>query len=195
VRLRDFGFTPPENSYSDSSRWLKEHASERLLKALGPAEIEEIWDPETGTLEVFNPNCRELTPGVINSEAEAYYSYGACALLAIDLHRQTGMPLVLLVSDLQDDPVDQERVWVHGCVRTPSGDYLDIHGVEDAEEKLARWRSRYPDIKMLEVADEAEFCSHVGDDFDSFMEHELAVTEDFARLLLHDYAYVLEVDE
>ena len=154
----------------------------RLAAALDAAEGDQYLADEK-LLNVYTPHWRELTPGVINGEAEAYFGFGACALLALELHQQSGYPLVLLRAGLEQ----REQEFVHCCVRTPEGELLDIYGATPPEDKLCEWRGKYPEVHLETMADARACLELTGDDFDIYNEGELAAAHDFAGLILSDY--------
>lgn len=58
---------------------------------------------------------------------------GDCHLLAQEIHRRTGWPMVAIVPN--DDPSD----WIHVLVETPAGTLLDVQGEHDAETLCATY--------------------------------------------------------
>jgi hypothetical protein len=155
--------------------------TQRLRDALWAAELDEAYDPDDGRLTVFTPHSRDLTPGVIDGEAEAYFGYGACALLALEAHRLTGWPLTLVrVRQVNDDP---DHTFVHTAVKRPDGLLVDIHGARSADEVLKEWQCAHPDAYIETCDGETDFLGVVGSDFDAFAEYELAAAHDFAALV------------
>jgi hypothetical protein len=152
--------------------------TEQMRLALDDAQWdEEEYDPKTGRLSLYTPHCRELLPGVIDGEARAYFGYGACALLALELYRQHDLPLVLV----RGSTSDPEQTFVHALNLTSTGELLDIFGTHQRDSLLSHWQ-RHGATHLQEV-DEKTFLSVVGDDFDAFSPVELAAAHDFANLL------------
>jgi hypothetical protein len=154
--------------------------TQSLADALWPAELDGCYDPDDGKLQVHTPHWRELTPGVIDGEAVAYFGYGACALLAVELHRITGWaPAVVCV----DDHTRDGGGWVHAGVLAPDGRFVDIHGARDRQRVVADWAS-HAGARVQPLGDEPELLAFTGDDFAVFSPWELAAAHDFATLLI-----------
>ena len=156
----------------------------RLAAALDRGETDGEYFPEEKVFNVHTPHWRELTPGEVDGEAVAYFGYGACVLLALEMHQQKGYPLVLLRTNHKT--TDPEQLFVHCCVQTPKGLLLDIYGEESFEEKKQLWIDKYPDLRQEIMADAAACLKLTGSDFSIYHESELAAAHDFANLLLSE---------
>lgn len=94
---------------------------------------------ETVTVSGFGATCRrglttvELQPDRITEEARELFGHRQCVLLAVELHRRTGWPLVL--TDRQDP--EEGWTWAHAAVRHPSGDLVDIDGRRSEQQLMA----------------------------------------------------------
>ena len=90
-------------------------------------------------MEHLDPS--RLTPGVIDPAARQAFKYGACSALAIVLHDATGWPIIAITDHHNVHDIDGEKVAgggsaLHWCVRTPSGQLLDVDGLHDPDEIL-----------------------------------------------------------
>jgi len=143
------------------------------------------WDEETCKLQVYCNSWRELTPGVIDGEAIAWYRYANCALLAVYLHRASGWPLVMVSTEGKTDNATR---MIHVLCRRPDGRLVDIEGDVSDEEALEPWLTGHPDAHLEPMEDEESLLAVVGSDFDCYMETEIAVTEDFAQRLHREHS-------
>lgn len=81
----------------------------------------------------------ELTPGVIDDEADWAYMHGQCLALAVAVSRRTGWPVVTTTIEETEPDAEQpdgyfhQRLLRHAAVRTPEGDLLDIRGPGDPD--------------------------------------------------------------
>lgn len=71
----------------------------------------------------------------ITEEDESLFTGNACHVLAVELNRATGWPVVVL----QDEETEYGIGWVHMAVRTPSGSILDAQGEHDEADWLDHW--------------------------------------------------------
>jgi hypothetical protein len=94
---------------------------------------------ETGTYTVLDSGgspC-DVTPGVIDDEADRVYTNGQCLALAVAMSEQTGWPVVVTRDDLGDE-IDGEPYFTlrHALVQAPDGTLLDIRGEQGTIEDV-----------------------------------------------------------
>lgn len=73
-----------------------------------------------------------VQPGLLDHEAVHCFTNGQCHALALAIHQRTGWPLVQAGWNEADYPD-------HWLVRHPSGQLLDIVGLQSEEEVCERW--------------------------------------------------------
>ena len=146
--------------------------------------VEDIERESDGTIEVvFGSRGANITLGVVDSEAINLYGYGFCTLLALTIHRKTGLPLVLFTTKYENNS------WSgHATVQLPDGTLLDIQGVRTVKEIQEEYRFTVgPTVHTLE-----QFCEiiatdeHVADPMSFVDRLEQLITEEFANLLIKE---------
>lgn len=176
---------PHSSKLPSSSRYhvqqVLEECQPRLRELL--QQTSEDWDADTGLFQVHHGSWREIRPGIIDREAIDWYRYGNCALLALFLHRISGWPLMIISAQKE-----KGSRMVHAICQTPNGQLIDIEGTHDPKDELESWRRSFPNAYLERMASERDFLDIVGDDFTCYMEHELALTEDFAYRLYAKYS-------
>lgn len=77
----------------------------------------------------------EVTPGVIDDEADWVYLNGQCLALAVAMSERTGWPVHLrtLTDGDEADPTGVYANLRHAYVQAPDGALIDIRGVNDAD--------------------------------------------------------------
>lgn len=76
---------------------------------------------EANPMSFFGDESFELTPGVIDEDAEYVFTHGQCHALALALNERTGWPLVGIAAGGPHHPS-------HCAVRRPDGEIIDITG-------------------------------------------------------------------
>jgi hypothetical protein len=76
-----------------------------------------------------------------NSGTVKAYTEGDCWLLALELRRLTGFPMVFSVWTEDHSEID-EWDWDHVAVRLPDGRVMDVTGVKDEDVFRLEWRSK-----------------------------------------------------
>lgn len=83
----------------------------------------------------------DLTPGVLDGAARHAFTMGACAALALALHKRTGWPLVAITDHHNASRPEggglPQAGWgssLHYGVLHPSGKFVDVDGAQDVEE-------------------------------------------------------------
>src|SRR5690625_1524669 len=80
------------------------------------------------------PSLEKLTPGQIDGHALRTFRYGACGVLAIALHDETGWPIIAITD--HRNVHDQQKGGasaLHWAVEHPDGVLVDIDGIHDAD--------------------------------------------------------------
>lgn len=73
----------------------------------------------------------------VTAEEEDDFTVGDCGILARELYRKTGWPLVLASSKSAEKIEDID--WDHMAVRAPDGRIVDAVGMSTEEDFLGRW--------------------------------------------------------
>lgn len=144
--------------------------------------MDDAEEDHDGTIEViFGSIGSCLTLRKVDDNAIGVFGYGYCTLLALAVHRKTGLPLVLFTF-----PTDSDDWCGHAAIQVGKDAYLDINGV-NTEEDIHR---RYPKVGAPIQVTEVEFCNivasgeHVADPMSFVEELEQLVTHDFALHLI-----------
>ncbi|GAA5045519.1 hypothetical protein HNP84_002609 [Thermocatellispora tengchongensis] len=94
-----------------------------------------------------------LRPGVIDDNADEFFAWGYCWLLAAALREATGWPFGL---------VERRRAdaweWTHVGVITPGGSFLDIRGYHDRTALAADLEAAYGLPTRIRVGTFADLC-------------------------------------
>lgn len=154
-----------------------------------PGDEERYWEhgDESGSYwNAYFPHWVELRPGVVDSQAIAYFMFGACTALALDMHDSSGFELVFLTSA-------HEHGFVHAGVQTPSGDFIDLEGASVPDDVIARWQRRFPthqvQYQRFSREDFVELATGGEDNIDEvFSVYERELSKDFALLALSLHA-------
>jgi len=158
-----------------------------LRDAIRDAEFTDEHNEEDGTLNLFSNNWAEITPGVRDQESIRYYLRGNCALLAVEIHRAAGWPLIMLSSEASKNSPHHynDTRMVHVMTRRPDGYLVDIGGAITDQQALGDWQGTYPDVQVEEIS-EADLLSLIGagDGLSMYSRLERAVTRDFAARLI-----------
>lgn len=73
------------------------------------------------------------------AEQEAF-TYGDCWALALEIHKQQGLPVAFFIgSETDNDDTNTDVYWVHAFNVLPNGAYLDVKGIHTIEELHDRW--------------------------------------------------------
>jgi len=142
---------------------------------------------EDGTLNLFSNNWAEITPGVRDQEAIRYYLRGNCALLAIEIHRAAGWPLIMISSEASKDSPHHynDSRMVHVLTRRPDGRLVDIGGAHTDQQALGDWQGTYPDVQAEEISEEGLLALiGTGEGLSMYSPLERAVTRDYAARLI-----------
>lgn len=68
------------------------------------------------------------------------FTRGDCWALALDIHKQFGLPVVFFVGFENSLPENDEEIfWGHAFNRLPDGNYLDIHGIQSKRQIMECW--------------------------------------------------------
>lgn len=126
----------------------------------------------------------ELTPGVIDDDADYVFRNGQCLALAVAVSRRTGWPIVMTCFDiperLQISPEHHPDL-VHATVRTPEGALLDIRGSNDPDvrEMDGRHDVEWPadQVDALMAAYDVDMESQLVDIADTFVDSVLELRE------------------
>jgi hypothetical protein len=99
-------------------------------------------------------------PWKADRQTNETFTLGGCWILAEDLHRTTGWPLVLVATSAKTRPDGATAYgWVHVLVRSPDGRLIDVEGVHDPADVWGRWGEIADDA----AADDAEHEAEAGD--------------------------------
>ncbi|MEO3869555.1 hypothetical protein ABGB18_12050 [Nonomuraea sp. B12E4] len=98
-----------------------------------------------------------LHPGVINDNADEFFAWGYCWLLAAALHEATDW-LYALVERWRGDAWE----WTHVGVITPAGCFLDIRGCHDRRGLTADLEGAYGVPTRIRRGTFAELCQAMG---------------------------------
>lgn len=94
---------------------------------------------ETGAYTVLDSGGGpvDVTPGVLNDDADWVYTNGQCLALAVAMSEKTGWPVVLTRDDLGDTIGDEPFYTLrHAYVQAPDGTLLDIRGEQGSIEDV-----------------------------------------------------------
>lgn len=69
--------------------------------------------------------------GFMNEDVVNLFTMGQCHHLALELHRLTGWPMVVLADVVPPSDFAPGASWIHAAVRHPDGGYVDIKGHTD----------------------------------------------------------------
>jgi hypothetical protein len=151
---------------------------------------------ETGTYTVLDSGggpC-DVTPGVIDDEADWVYTNGQCLALAVAMSEQTGWPIVVTRDDL-GDTIDGEPYFTlrHALVQAPDGTLLDIRGEQGSIDDVLDG-----DEPMGEGATPLVFEDPYAalEEYEGFLsEQSVAAAEPFAAKVLAQYKAGVYVGE
>lgn len=96
----------------------------------------EFWPSKPTTRRGLT--CAVLRPGVIDDDADEFFAWGYCWLLAAALHEATGWSYGLVERRREDG-----WEWTHVGVITPAGRFLDIRGCHDRDRLAATLTDAY----------------------------------------------------
>lgn len=96
------------------------------------------------------------TPGVMDDQARAAFSFGHCHSLALALHRRTGWPLLGLSRH------DRQANLTHVVLEMPDGRWLDASGPQPADPQPypgAPPPRSITEEQLLELTEQAEWLA------------------------------------
>ncbi|WP_157249700.1 hypothetical protein [Nonomuraea typhae] len=98
-----------------------------------------------------------LNPGVINDDAEEFFAWGYCWLLAAALHEASGWPYGLV-----ERQRESSWEWTHAGVITPGDRFLDIRGCHDRGGLSALLTVAYGVPARVRAGSFADLCQAMG---------------------------------
>ncbi|WP_113705182.1 hypothetical protein [Nonomuraea lactucae] len=98
-----------------------------------------------------------LHPGVIDDDADEFFAWGFCWLLAAALHEATGWAYGLVERRREDG-----WEWTHVGVITPAGRFLDIRGCHDRDGLAADLTGAYGMPTRIRVGTFADLRQAMG---------------------------------
>lgn len=111
----------------------------RLKLAMTPRELERFLDKEGGyesaSFYAHYTGNQEMSLDYNHYVVQKTFTKGACAMLASELNRVTGFPLVVFTQDKESS-----TSWSgHAVIKLPNGEYFDIHGPSDRRWLLSEY--------------------------------------------------------
>lgn len=176
------GLFGPTRLARGSWRGDKPKLSQEMLDAIEDGIMTGDCDEETRELLGASAGVR---PGIVDQEAITYFRYGNCAMLAIEIHRATGWPLVMVTAD-KTQPSMNDSPMVHVMVRTPEGRLLDICGLDDDEDVIDEWSAKFRNVRLVTMPSEKALTDVVGDGFDMYSDYERVLIREFAVGLINE---------
>lgn len=112
---------------------------QRLRLAMTPKELERFLDKEGGyesaSFYAYYTGNQEMSLDYNNYVVQKTFTKGACAILASELNRVTGLPLVVFTHDKENS-----TSWSgHAVIKLPNGEYFDINGPSDRRWLLSEY--------------------------------------------------------
>jgi hypothetical protein len=112
---------------------------QRLRLAMTPRELERFLDKEGGygsaSFYAHYTGNQEMSLDYNHYVVQKTFTKGACAMLASELNRVTGLPLVVFTRDKENS-----TSWNgHAVIKLPNGEYFDIHGPSDRRWLLSEY--------------------------------------------------------
>ncbi|TMR89074.1 hypothetical protein [Nonomuraea basaltis] len=101
--------------------------------------------------------CAMLRPGVIDDDADEFFAWGYCWLLAAALQEATGWSYGLVERRHKDS-----WEWTHVGVITPAGRFLDIRGCHDRDGLTATLEDAYGMPTRIRVGTFADLRQAMG---------------------------------
>lgn len=128
---KELGVLPPEKLHS--------LVKQRLRLAMTPRELERFVDKEGGyesaSFYARYTGNQEMSLDYNHYVVQKTFTKGACAMLASELNRVTGLPLVVFTRDKENS-----TSWNgHAVIKLPNGEYFDIHGPSDRRWLLSEY--------------------------------------------------------
>ncbi|WP_068929336.1 hypothetical protein [Planobispora rosea] len=110
-----------------------------------------------------------VRPGVVDAEAIELFGYAHCHRLAWAMHQRTGWPFGVVEQD------DLPGRWVHVGLLTPTGTFLDIHGLRPVAQVVADIRAEHGlDVRVRAVDTPEELFSIIASSGERTAEEWLA---------------------
>lgn len=112
---------------------------QRLRLAMTPRELERFLDKEGGygsaSFDARYTGNQEMSLDYNHYVVQKTFTKGACAILASEINRVTGLPLVVFTRDKENS-----TSWNgHAAIKLPNGEYFDIHGPSDRRWLLSEF--------------------------------------------------------
>lgn len=101
------------------------------------------------------------TPGVMDSDAQAAFSFGHCHSLALAVHNKTGLPMLAMSRHSRTGEL------THVVIELPDGRWLDSRGVKEADGEEVMPLSRE---QALELGERPDWLSADPELAESFVE-------------------------
>lgn len=128
---KELGVMPTEKLHS--------LVKQRLRLAMTPRELERFVDKEGGyesaSFYAHYTGNQEMSLDYNHYVVQKTFTKGACAILASELNRVTGFPLIVFTRDKETS-----TSWNgHAVIKLPNGEYFDIHGPSDRRWLLSEY--------------------------------------------------------
>lgn len=115
----------------------------------------------------------EVTPGVLDDNADWVYHNGQCLALAVAISERTGWPVHLRT--FVDGPADPAGTYTslrHAYVQAPDGSLIDVRGQHDADIVDEECRDLDGDLYQPARIVSAERAAALLSEFDGFLERQ-----------------------
>lgn len=160
----------------------------RVAEANPELSLDELYESNSRFVQEFDiyigSQSATVQYGVIDHEVVSLFAHGACALLAHELGKSTGLPIAVWTT------VSAEKGWSgHAALLIGPETVLDIRGVHSFDEVASYYASHGSVLSAPQVVAVDEFIDLVASD--KYRADPMEYAEELERLLISGYAQQL----